>query len=149
MEVILKKDIKGVGKKGDLVKVSDGHARNYLLPRKLAVEANAENKKVLQQKAKQFELKLKRQDKKREELAKTIAAISCTIKKQVSDDDRIFGSVSHVDIVKCLRDEGISVEKKQINLDKPIKTLGVHPVKIKLGKGTETVLKVWIEKQDK
>ncbi|MCD4655576.1 50S ribosomal protein L9 [bacterium] len=148
MEVILTKEVKGIGKPGDLVKVSDGHARNYLLPKKLAVEANPENKRVLLQKEVQQEKKQARQEKRRTELAETISALSCIIKKQVSEDNRIFGSVSHVDIVKCLQVEGIIIEKKQINLAKPIKTLGVHPVVIKLGKGTEAVLKIWIEKQD-
>ena len=148
MEVILKAPVKGVGKPGEIVKVSLGYARNYLLPKKLAVEATPANKKQLAQKAQNKEQKEARNEQKRSELAETIAATSCVVKKQVSDDDKIFGSVTAVEICKCLKEKGIKLEKKQVILDNPIKSLGIHPVKIKLGKGTETVLKVWVEKQE-
>ena len=148
MEVILKAPVKGVGKPGEIVKVSLGYARNYLLPKKLAVEATPANKKQLAQKAQNKEQKEARNEQKRSELAETIAATSCVVKKQVSDDDKIFGSVTAVEICKCLKEKGIKLEKKQVILDNPIKSLGIHPVKIKLGKGAETVLKVWVEKQE-
>jgi len=148
MEVILKQQVKGLGKAGDLVKVSDGYARNYLLPKQLAVPATADNRKLIETRAKDRAQKQERHDKKRREIADTIENLTCSIQKQVSDDNKIFGSVSHVDIMKCLKDNGIELEKKQILLDKPIKTLGIHPVKIRLSKGLEAVLKVWIEKSD-
>jgi len=147
MEVILKKQVKGLGQPGDLVKVSDGYARNYLLPKKLAVMATSDNRKMLENRAREKEEKHRRQERKRTEIAEKIEKLTCTIQKQASDDNRIFGSVSHVDILKCLKDHGIKVEKKQILLDKPIKSLGVHPVKIRVSKGLEPILKVWIEKK--
>ncbi len=146
MEVILKKAVKGVGNAGELVKVSDGHARNYLLPRKLAVEATPENLSVLKNKAKQQSVKQEKRASERHELADRISQMTCVIKKQVSESDRIFGSVSAVEIQKCLENESIDLEKKQIVLDKPIKSIGLHHVKIKLGQGIEAVLKINIEK---
>ncbi|MBN1878644.1 50S ribosomal protein L9 [bacterium] len=146
MEVILKKTVKGVGNPGDLVKVSDGHARNYLLPRKLAVEATPENLKIWKNQARQQTVKQEKREMHRRELADKISGLTCTIQKQVSEEDRIFGSVSVPEILKCLETEHVVLEKKQVILDKPIKTLGQHLVKIKLGQGIETTLKIIIEK---
>lgn len=149
MKVILKSDVKGIGKTGDTVKVADGYARNYLLPKNLAVEATKGNQDQVLAQRKHKSIKQERIQKKRQELAAQIGELSCSIKKQVSEDNKVFGSVTQVDIQKCLKEHGIKLEKKQVILDKPIKTLGIHPVKIKVGKGTEAVLKVWVEKQDK
>ncbi|MBN1297773.1 50S ribosomal protein L9 [bacterium] len=147
MDVILKKQVHGLGKPGALVKVSDGYARNYLIPKKLAVEATPDNLNAIERLAKQKDVKRERQVRQRHEIAEQIGRISCTLQKQVSEENRIFGSVSHAEIIKCLKNEGIDLEKKQILLDKPIKTLGLHPVQINLGQGVEAVLKVWIEKK--
>lgn len=148
MEVILKKQVKGLGKPGELVKVSDGYARNFLLPKKLAVPATVDNRKAIENRAKDEAKKKERQHRKRQELVERIENLTCSIQKQVSEDNRIFGSVSQVDVLKCLKENDIDLEKKQILLDKPIKSLGVHPVKIRLGKGLEAVLKIWIEKKN-
>lgn len=145
MEVILKKSVKGVGNAGELVKVSDGHARNYLLPRKLAVEATPENLKIWKNQARQQDAKQEKKELHRRDLADRISQLTCVIHKQVSDDNRIFGSVSATDVLKCLENEQINLEKKQIVLEKPIKTIGQHLVKIKLGQGIETMLTIVIE----
>ena len=145
MEVILKKSVKGVGDAGDLVKVSDGHARNYLLPKKLAVEATPENLKIWKNQVRQQDAKQEKKELHRRDLADRIGQLTCVIRKQVSEDNRIFGSVSATDVLKCLENEQINLEKKQVVLEKPIKTIGQHLVKIKLGQGIETMLKIIIE----
>jgi large subunit ribosomal protein L9 len=147
MEVILKQTVKGVGKPGDIVKVSDGHARNYLLPRKLAVEATPQNLRAHQKLLQRKDIEQDMQDSHRLNLATQISELTCNVQKQASEDDRLFGSVSHVDILHFLKDKGIELDKKQIVLDKPIKSLGEHEVTIKLGRGVEAALKISVEKQ--
>ncbi|MBN1356256.1 50S ribosomal protein L9 [bacterium] len=146
MEIILKQDVPNMGRIGDKVKVASGFARNYLIPKGLAMEASDKNVRVLQ---KAQELQEIRQNKKLLEaksLAKRIRKISCTIVKQVSEGERLFGSVTPQDIVKGLEAEGIFLDKKQIVLEEPIKTLGIYPVKVQLTPDIESVLKVWVVK---
>ncbi len=146
MKVILTQAVKNLGKKGEIVNVADGYARNFLIPRDLAAEASAANIKKLEEKDRLQKKREVQTELRKWELAKKIKKISCTIVKQVSEGDKLFGSVTAQDIVKCLEGEGIEIEKKQVLLDEPIKALGIYPVKIKLSPEIETVLKVWVVK---
>lgn len=146
MIVILNKDVKGTGKAGDVVKVSDGYARNMLIPKGLATEATQGNIRNLE-KQKAIAAEKKAQEKAAaQEQAKKIAEISVTIKTKAGDGGRIFGSITSKDIAEALEKEhGIAVDKKKIQLDTPIKQAGEVTVGIKLYPEVSTRLKVVVE----
>ncbi len=146
MIVILNKDVKGTGKAGDVVKVSDGYARNMLIPKGLATEATQGNIRNLE-KQKAIAAEKKAQEKAAaQEQAKKIAEISVTIKTKAGDGGRIFGSITSKDIAEALEKEhGIAVDKKKIQLDTPIKQTGEVTVDIKLYPEVSTRLKVVVE----
>ncbi len=146
MEVILRQNVKGLGKTGNRVKVADGYARNFLIPKGLAVPANEQMVIALKNEKSQEILKKDREIKKARELSELLSKTTITINKQATDGDKLFGSVTVSDILKCLEDQGIALEKRQILLPEPIKTLGLHPIKIKLASDIESVLKIWVEK---
>ena len=143
MKVILKADIKGVGKKDEVINTSDGHARNYLLPKGLAVEANAENMSKL--KAKQDSAKYKKNQEKEEaiKIADKLGKICLKIKVKSGENGKIFGGVSSKEIAQELEKEyKIVVDKKKIDLKETIKTLGMINIEIKLFEGVVGKLKI-------
>ena len=143
MKVILKADIKGVGKKDQIINASDGHARNYLIPRGLAVEANNENMSKL--KAKQDSAKFKK-NQEREEAVKTadkLGKICLKIKVKSGENGKIFGGVSAKEIAENLeKQHNIKIDKKKIELKETIKTLGTQMVNVKLFDGVIGTIKV-------
>ena len=143
MKVILKADIKGVGKKDEVINASDGYARNFLFPKNLAVEANKENMSKL--KAKQDSAKYQK-DKEKEEAIKVadkLSKILLKIKVKAGENGKIFGGVSAKEIAQALSNEyKIEVDKKKIDLKETIKTLGVHNVDIKLFEGVIGKLRI-------
>ena len=132
MQVILLEDIDRVGKKGAIINVSDGYARNFLLPKKKAVEATSVNKKRLEEELKHAEERHKKEKEELEAFAGKINNTSITISQRVGDGDKLFGSVTSMDIVDALSKEGIRIDKKKIQLESPIKELGAFTVPIKL-----------------
>ena len=145
MKVILKADIKGVGKKDEVINASDGYARNFLFPKGLAVEANNENMSKL--KAKQDSAKFQKQREKEEALriAEKLSKISLKIKVNAGENGKIFGGVSSKEIAQELEKEyKVIVDKKKIDLKETIKTLGVRTVEIKLFEGVVGNLKIHI-----
>ena len=145
MKVILKADIKGVGKKDEVINASDGYARNFLFPKGLAVEANNENMSKL--KAKQDSAKFQKQREKEEALriAEKLSKISLKIKVKAGENGKIFGGVSSKEIAQELEKEyKVIVDKKKIDLKETIKTLGVRTVEIKLFEGVVGNLKIHI-----
>ena len=142
MEVILRKDIPKLGKAGDIVKVKDGYARNYLIPKGLAILANQKNIKALENQRKIILAKAERERKKLESLAEKLEGISITVYRKIIEEDRIFGSVSSIDIVNMLKEQGIKVDKNQVILDEPIKKLGIFEVPIKLSSDKVVNIKV-------
>lgn len=145
MKVILKADIKGVGKKDEVINASDGYARNFLFPKGLAVEANNENMSKL--KAKQDSAKFQKQQEKEEALkiAEKLSKISLKIKVKAGENGKIFGGVSSKEIAQELEKEyKVIVDKKKIDLKETIKTLGVRTVEIKLFEGVVGNLKIHI-----
>ncbi|OFZ83492.1 MAG: 50S ribosomal protein L9 [Bdellovibrionales bacterium RIFOXYD1_FULL_55_31] len=148
MLVILRENIENLGRIGDAVKVSDGYARNYLLPRNLVVAADEKNLAIIEHHKRSLEKKRLAQRASAEELAKKLNEFSCTITRKAGEHDKLFGSVNVGDIADALTAAGYSVEKRLIRLDNPIKSLGVHPVTIKLEPEVTATLKVWVVKEE-
>lgn len=143
MEVILIKDVPKLGKAGDVVKVKDGYARNYLIPKGLAILANQKTIKALENQRKIILAKAERERKKLESLAEKLEGISLTVYRKTVEDDRIFGSVSLIDIVNMLKEKGIEIEKSQVLLEEPIKKLGTFEVPIKLS--SDKIINIKVE----
>ena len=147
MKILLLKDVENVGKEGEILTVADGFARNYLIPKKMAIAAakGAQDiQKSLQRKRiqrAQTELDECRQ------LGEKIGSVSCTISAKVGEDEKLFGSVTATDIAEALKKEGLDIDKKKIVLDAPIKSLGIYSVNIKLHADVEATLKLWVVKE--
>ena len=146
MKVILREDDKELGKAGDVVEVKDGYAQNYLIPRNIAVKADASHMKQLDHVRKMLGDKKDKQNKQANLMAEQIEKASCTISVQVGEEEKIFGSVTAMDIVETLEKEGVTIDKKDIHLEEPIKSLGVFTVPVKLAPEVEANLKVWVVK---
>ena len=146
MEVILKKDVKGTGKEGDVVKVSDGFARNKLIPGGLAVEATEANKRAIaREKAKAAE-KYAQDKEAAEQLAAKLTAAPVIVKTKVGDNGKLFGPITSMDIAQAVSEQlGTEVDKKKIVLDKPIKEVGETEVTVKLFQDVAAKVKVVIE----
>lgn len=147
MLVILRENVENLGRIGDLVKVSDGYARNFLLPRNLVVAADEANKAAIEHQKKALEKKRMAQKGAAQEVAKRLEEVSCTITRKVGENDKLFGSVSNADIAEALKAQGFAVEKRWIQIDNPIKTLGVHPITVKLEPEVSATVKVWVVKE--
>ena len=133
MEVILKKDVKGTGKAGDVVKVSDGYARNKLIPGGLAVEATQANKKAIEREKQKAKEKYEADRASAQELANSFQDKIVVLKTKVGDNGRLFGAITSKDIAEAIKEQtGKEVDKRNIVLDKPIKETGVESIEIKL-----------------
>jgi len=147
MEVILKEDIAKLGSRGDVVKVADGYGRNYLLPRKLAIEASASNKAVIEQMKAAALRRSAKEKSQAEELAKQFEGVSVSFQRRSGEHDQLFGSVTSSDLAEALEKKGFNVDRRKIQLHEPLKTLGEFSVPIRLHKDVTTHLKVVIEKE--
>lgn len=149
MRVILTENLEGVGQKGEIVNVSDGYGRNYLIPKGYAVLATEANLKRLEHVLKEREKKRDRLLKHSQEVKKSLEENVVTIYKKVGKDGKLFGSVTQKDISEAIKKLlNITIDKKQINLKEPIKSEGLHTVLIQLGHGTEANLRVMVEKKE-
>jgi large subunit ribosomal protein L9 len=148
MKVILREDIKRLGSAGEVVEVKEGYGRNYLIPRNLAVSADAGHMRQLEHERKVLREKKEKLAKGAKSLADRIAGASCTIAVKVGEEDKIFGSVTAMDIVESLKKEGLEIDKKNIQLEEPIKSLGVFTVLVRIIPEVEAKLKVWVVKAD-
>ena len=133
MKVILQKDVKDVGKVGDLVSVSEGFARNFLFPRKMASEATEKKVKEWEHLKRVAEIKKKKAVTERQELLKKISGISVSFKVSAGESDKIFGSVTSADVSKELEKQGFSVDRRDIHFEDSVKVLGTHKATIKMG----------------
>lgn len=147
MELILMEDVPSLGKVGDLVKVSDGYARNYLLPRKKAVRATTATLKAVEREQHSLEHKQDKLEQEAQELAQRIEELSCTITKPAGEEGKLFGAVTSADIEDALHGQGVSVDRKKIVLEDPIKNLGVYTVSLKLHPQVTAQLKLWVVKE--
>lgn len=148
MLVILRENVDHLGRTGDVVRVSPGYARNFLLPRSLVVAANENNLKELEHHKKVLEKKRSAQKATADEYAQKLSQITVTFKRKAGKNDKLFGSVSSQEIADELAKQGFQVEKSLIQLKETIKLLGVHPVTIKLQPEVVATVKVWIVKEE-
>jgi large subunit ribosomal protein L9 len=132
MQVILREDIDNLGKIGDLVKVADGYARNYLVPKKKAIEATPKNLGAMDHAKKMVADRLRRLKKESAADADRIKALAVTIKAKVGEEGKLFGSVTSMDIAEAMKTQGVSIDKRKIVLDEPIKRLGDYTITVKL-----------------
>src|SRR4030043_332428 len=144
MQVILLEDVPSLGKVGDLVKVSDGYGRNYLLPKKKAIFATETNLKAMEHQKTLVQQRLGKVKKDAERLAQQIEKLSCTFAKPVGESGKLFGSVTSMEIEAYLKENGIELDRKKIHLEEPIKNLGMYTVPIKLHPEVTAQLKVWV-----
>lgn len=144
MQVILTEDVKNVGTMGEIVDVAAGYGRNYLIPQKLALLATAGNKKALEHQIKQIEARRERERAAAREILGTIDGVSVTIPMRAGDQDKLYGSVTNRDIAQSLAQQGVEVDRRQIELDGPIHELGIYKVPVKLASGIFAHVNVWI-----
>ena len=147
MEVILKEDVAKLGSRGDVVKVAEGYGRNYLLPRKLAIVADEGNKAVIVQMKAASVRRSAKEKTQAEELAKQFDGTSVSFTRKSGENDQLFGSVTSGDINDALTKKGFNLDKRQIQLHEPLKTVGEFAVPVKLHKDVTAHLKVVIEKE--
>jgi len=147
MKILLREDYKGLGEAGDVIKVKDGFARNFLIPQGVAFIATEQNKKRYENDLKQQRFRVERDKIQAEELSKKLENVSCTISVQVGEEDKLFGSVTSQNIADVLAEQGFTIDKRKIQLDEPIKALGIYSVPIKLHPEVEAAVKVWVVKE--
>ena len=147
MEVILKEDVPKLGHRGDVVKVAEGYGRNYLLPRKLAIEATVGNKAVIEQMKSSAVRKLAKDRADAELLAGQFAGVELTFTRKAGEQDHLFGSVTSSDIAEALEKKGFNIDRRKIHLDEPIKALGEFTVPVRLHRDVSASVKVRVEKE--
>ena len=145
MEVILKEDVNKLGHRGDVVKVADGYGRNYLLPGKLAIEATAVNKAVIEQMKGSAIRKSASEKAQAEMLSATMQEVELTFERKTGENEHLFGSVTSGDIAQQLEEKGFTIDKRKISLEEPLKSLGEFHVPIKLHRDVTTHVKVTIK----
>jgi large subunit ribosomal protein L9 len=147
MEVILRHAVENLGKPGDVVKVKNGYARNYLLPHNLAYEATPGNLKRIQQERSRLEAAENQRRDAAQGIATTLEQVSLTFSARVGEEGKLFGSVTAADIAQQLEQQGFHIEKRQIDLHEPIKSLGVYRVPVRLHADVKPEIRVWVIKQ--
>ena len=146
MEVILLKEHESLGEIGDIVKVKPGYARNFLFPKGIAVRSSKQNVALAKEQKKTIQKRADRESKANQELAGELAKVEISIEVEVGEEDKMFGSVTNLDIHKALTEKDINIERQSILLDQPIKEVGVHSVPIKLSNGQKQEIKVYVIK---
>jgi len=146
-KVILLKDVDKLGKSGEVVAAAEGYARNFLFPSKIALPATEQNIKVAEANKKQRAATMEKEKQEASKLADAISRASCTIAVEVGKDDKLFGSVTSLDIQKALESEGINIDKKKIELGDNITQIGIFQIPIKLHQEITATLKLWVVKK--
>jgi|KBSMisStandDraft_5_1062788.scaffolds.fasta_scaffold1376851_1 large subunit ribosomal protein L9 len=147
MEVILKEDVMKLGSRGDVVKVAEGYGRNFLLPRKLAIEATSGNKKVVEQMRAAGLRRSAKEKAQAEELSKQFDGLSVSFQRRSGENDQLFGSVTSSDIAEALEKKGFTLDRRKIQIHEPLKSVGEFTIPVKLHKEVTAHLKVVIEKE--
>ena len=147
MKVILRQDFESLGKIGDLIDVKDGYARNYLIPRNIAYLATESSLRMLEEEKKQSVKRLEKEKKEAESLAGELAKLSITIKMKVGEDEKLFGSVTSQMIADAVAEKGMTLDKRNIELEDSIKSLGIYDVPVRLKGGVNATLKVWVVRE--
>jgi len=147
MEVILRADVPKLGHRGEVVTVAEGYARNYLLPRKMAVTASAGNKKVIEQE-KAAAVRREVSDKAQaEQLAKMLADVTVVVARKAGEEDQLYGSVTSMDVAEALQAKGYTVDRRKIHVEDPIKTLGEFQVPLRLHHDVEATVKLQVVRE--
>lgn len=149
MEVILREHVDHLGRRGELVKVADGYARNYLLPRKMALLATEGNKKVIERERVKFDAQEAEEQQLAQSVADRLAAVEVEIARKVGETDALFGSVTNADIAEALAAKGFDIDRRTIQLHEPIKKLGEFDVPVKLHRAVIVTLKVKVTAEGK
>ncbi len=144
MEVILKEDVNKLGHRGDVVKVADGYGRNYLLPGKLAIEATAANRAVIEQMKASAVRKTAKERAEAEQEATKLSAVELTFERKVGENEQLFGSVTSGDIAQGLEQQGYSIDRRKISLEEPLRSLGEYHVPVKLFRDVTAHVKVTV-----
>ncbi len=147
MKVILQENVEGLGYLGDVLTVADGYGRNFLLPRKKAVLAEERQVKLLQHLKRQIDQKAKKEIEALGDIGKQMSNVSLTFEVQTGKDDKLFGSVTSKDIAEQLAAQGMTVDRRKIQLPQPLKELGTFPVPVKLHRDVVTKIQVTLVKQ--
>jgi large subunit ribosomal protein L9 len=147
MEVILKEDVPKLGHRGEVVKVAEGYGRNYLLPHKLAIEATAANRAVIEQMKQSAIRKSAVEKADSEALSKQLEGVALAFKRKAGEKDHLFGSVTSSDIAEALERQGFNIDRRKIQLHESLKSLGEFDVPIKLHRDVTTRIKVTVEKE--
>ena len=147
MEVILREHVDNLGKRGEIVKVADGYARNYLLPRKLALPATDGNRKHVERERKIMESREAEEKGQADAMAARLAAIDITIARRVGETDQLYGSVTSADIAEYLKAKGFEIDRRKLILPEPIKAIGDHTVPLKLHREVTVPLTVHVVKE--
>ena len=148
MDVILREDIDNLGSRGDLVKVAPGYARNFLLPKRLAVEATDSNRKIVEQEREAHLRKEAKLQGEAADLAKLLEGISVTIKQKAGENDQLFGSVTSKDVADALAAKNFTIDRRKVQLDAPIKQLGEFKVTVRLHKDVTTEITVTVVREE-
>lgn len=148
MQIILQEDVEKLGNRGEIVTVAEGYARNFLLPRKLALEATPGNMKRLEKMRVAFAKKEATEKADAQKLAELLAAVSLTITRKAGENDQLFGSVTSADIAEALAAQGFTIDKRKIQLDEPIKIVGENRVPVKLQREVLATVAVSVKKEE-
>lgn len=148
MEVILREEVEKLGHRGQVVKVAEGYARNFLLPRRLAVPATAANKKIVEQEREAAVRREAREKGDAELLAKTLSAVTIHTAQKAGEQDQLFGSVTAKDIAELLEKQNFHIDRRKIQLEEPIRTVGDHKVAIRLHKDVTAEITVAVSKEE-
>ncbi len=148
MQVILRDDMDNLGKSGEVVNVKPGYARNYLLPRGHAVKATATDVARVEHEKRVISARTARLSKEAQAEADKLSQVSVSIARAVGEEDKLYGSVTTRDIAEALREQGVTIDSKKIHLEEPIKALGMTEVQVKLGRGVNATIKVWVVKKE-
>src|ERR1700744_4706695 len=146
MEVILKEDVAKLGLRGDVVKVAEGYGRNYLIPKKLAIEATTANRAVIEQMKASAVRRLARAKGDAEALGKQLAGVELSFTRKAGEHDQLFGSVTSSDIAHELEHKGLNIDRRKIQLDEPLKAIGTFDVPVKLHRDVVVPVKVTVQK---
>ena len=145
VQVILRDDVPNLGKIGDVVRVKPGYARNFLLPRGLAVEANPKNLRMLEHHKRVITAKADREHKSAEASAKRLDGLQLTVRARAGEEGRLFGSVTNMDVERLLAEKGFQVDRRRIALAEPIKQLGTFPVTVQVGRTVRATVQLTVE----
>jgi large subunit ribosomal protein L9 len=145
VQVILRDDVPKLGKIGDVVRVKPGYARNFLLPRGLAVEANPKNLRVLEHQKRVIAAKADREHKSADATAKRLDGLALTVRARAGEEGRLFGSVTNMDVERLLAEKGFVIDRRRIELAEPIKQVGTYPITVQVGRAVRATVQLTVE----